>query len=51
MLQHAHFDEKGGERTFAAVCTKVCFKGLADALPRLSGLVQNLCWRFRFALA
>jgi hypothetical protein len=24
MLQHAHFGSKGGKRTFAALCTKVC---------------------------
>jgi hypothetical protein len=25
MLHYTHFDRKGGERTFAASCTKVCY--------------------------
>ena len=32
MLRHAHFDMKGGERTFAAVCVEVCY-GDKRAIP------------------
>jgi hypothetical protein len=43
MLQCAHFDSKGGNRTFAALCAKVCYAGQLDEIN--ASLPSEMVWK------
>ncbi|AXI46522.1 hypothetical protein C1J03_11135 [Sulfitobacter sp. SK012] len=41
MLHHAHFDTKGGLRTFAARCIKVCYGGQSGLMQMQQTLLRQ----------